>query len=167
MRFDPAKIRADLFWSRVERADGCWPWTAFVDGKGYGRFSVPTGRKGGSWSEGAHRIAWVLTNGPIPDGMHVLHNCDNPRCARPDHLRLGTHADNMADMRLRGRAKKAVGEASACARLTWPQVREIRAHPNPDVHAMGAHYGVTANNIRAILARKTWPEHGIALGGTE
>lgn len=90
------------FWERVRKGDGCWEWTGFVRKDGYGQF----GR-----SKAAYRAAWELANGPIPPGAHVLHSCDNRLCVRPDHLRLGTHGDNMADMAARGRsaARRRVG----------------------------------------------------------
>lgn len=88
---------ADRFWSRVDRSGDCWTWTgALVNG--YGRIKVE-GR-----SVLAPRIAWELTNGPIPTGLEVRHHCDNPPCVRPEHLALGTHAENMDDSRRRGRA---------------------------------------------------------------
>ena len=85
------------FWERVERTETCWPWTAAVNSAGYGM----VGRDGGLFL--AHRIAFELTNGPIPDGLVVCHRCDTPRCCRPDHLFLGTQGDNLADMWAKGR----------------------------------------------------------------
>ena len=78
----------------------CWLWQSTTNANGYGLIAV--GRKG----EGqllAHRVAWELTYGNIPEGMLVCHHCDNPRCVRPEHLFLGTHADNTHDMMLKGR----------------------------------------------------------------
>ena len=81
------------FWPKVQKSDGCWLWIAGGDSEtGYGRI-----RAGGRGTTQllAHRAAWELTNGPVPDGLWVLHHCDTPRCVRPDHLFLGDHADNM------------------------------------------------------------------------
>jgi hypothetical protein len=79
---------------------------------------------------GAHRHAWELTddNGSIPDGLHVLHRCDNRRCVRGDHLFLGSNVDNMADMRQKGRSKlcNRPGEDNHNAKLTDAQVEDIR-----------------------------------------
>lgn len=83
----------------VQAKSGCWEWTGASDGRrGYGMISYQNQR----WS--THRLMWALTNGPIPDGMHVLHRCDNPPCMNPDHLWLGTALDNCHDKLAKGRA---------------------------------------------------------------
>jgi hypothetical protein len=76
---------------------GCWVWSGATNRKGYGVY-IFRGKY-----VGAHRVAWTLFRGPIPDGLFVLHRCDNPPCLNPDHLFLGTHNDNMIDMVLKGR----------------------------------------------------------------
>lgn len=86
------------FWERtVQASSGCIEWTGRLLPKGYGRLIV--NRR----SVRAHRVAYEITRGPIPDGMMVLHSCDNPRCVNPDHLRTGTAADNWADVIARNR----------------------------------------------------------------
>jgi len=90
----------DRFWVKVRKsAHGCWEWTASrFGGKGkrlYGQYSL-TGRNGTS-NQYAHRVSWEMANGPIPDGLSVLHKCDNGICVNPAHLFLGTHTDNMRD----------------------------------------------------------------------
>lgn len=88
------------FWTKIDkRKDGCWIWTRGKYNHGYGsvvwRFK-PNGR---GQMIAASRAAWMVTHGPIPEGMQVLHKCDVPACCNPTHLFLGTHSDNMRDMR--------------------------------------------------------------------
>lgn len=87
------------FFHKITMGDGCWEWTAGADRKGYGTITVG-GRK-----VGAHRFSYRLFVGE-PGELFVLHRCDNPICVRPDHLFLGTHADNMRDMRSKGRGHR-------------------------------------------------------------
>lgn len=94
--------------------EGCWEWTgATIGHMGYGwmRFD---GR-----SQLAHRVSWLVYQGEIPDGMQVMHTCDNPVCVRPDHLCLGTNADNQADMVAKGRNREFV-ERRRAETLTKP-----------------------------------------------
>lgn len=81
---------------------GCWLWTAALNTYGYGKM----GRTREEGPEGAHRIAWRLLKGPIPLGMFVLHRCDMPACVNPEHLFLGTQADNIRDSVIKGRHSK-------------------------------------------------------------
>lgn len=93
---------SERFWPKVDRDttdDGCWPWIAARNSSGYGWFKPGHG----AHAVGAHRMAYELTHGPIPDGLLVLHQCDNPPCVRPDHLFLGTVQDNNADKMAKGR----------------------------------------------------------------
>lgn len=89
------------FWSKVEvteNPDDCWNWKAKAkSGHGYGIFNL------GDHQSNAHRVSWMLSNGPIPDGLFVCHKCDNPRCCNPNHLFLGTPKDNTDDMNRKGR----------------------------------------------------------------
>ena len=143
------------FWSQVAKGDGCWVWTGLKNGDGYG--SVWFGKR----MDGTHRVAWTLTNGPIPDGMMVLHRCDNPPCCRPDHLFLGTQADNVRDMHAKGRARKAHGSACGMSKLTEEQVSEIRhryAAGDVSQTKLAAEYGVSQVMVSQIVRRKTWTE---------
>lgn len=104
---------SERFWSRVAKSDGCWEWQSFRVNGTYGIFVV------GSKRYIASRFAYQDAVGPIPAGMRVLHNCDNPPCVRPDHLRLGTPAENTSDMVRKGRAswQKRANEASVATPL--------------------------------------------------
>lgn len=88
----------DRIWKFVQKTDGCWEWNGRRNDRGYGLFAVTHAA-----ARRAHRVIWELVNGPIPSGMVVCHRCDNPPCVRPDHLFLGTQADNMRDMQAKGR----------------------------------------------------------------
>ena len=131
--------------------DECWSWTAFKH-RGYGRLRIKTGA-----AEGAHRISYRLRVGPIPDGMTVLHRCDNPECTNPRHLFLGTNIDNNLDRDRKGRAAK--GEKAGKAKLTTEAVLIIRAmHPltAERVGELSERFGVQRQTIHAVAARETW-----------
>lgn len=88
---------SNRFWSKVNRTDTCWLWTAGKNNHGYGTFKLnDKPRK-------AHRIAYELSVGPIPHGLNVLHHCDNPPCVNPNHLFIGTQEDNVRDMTFKSR----------------------------------------------------------------
>src|SRR4030042_5725989 len=91
------KDKRKYFWRKINQCglNGCWEWTASKDRNGYGMFRHET--LSSSRGSLAHRFSWEIHYGPIPPGLCVLHHCDNPICVRPDHLLLGTNADNMAD----------------------------------------------------------------------
>lgn len=113
----PAK--AEAFWTRVKRGEGCWEWQGEIAWTGYGRWVVSRVH----WA--AHRLAYTLANGPIPDGQIVCHSCDNRRCVRPDHLWLGTYSDNIQDALRKGRM--ATGDRH-WTRRDRERARAIAAH---------------------------------------
>lgn len=112
------------FFAKVKKTDGCWLWTGYRlkndDGKTYGRLAV------NGHLMLAHRCSWQMANGEIPQGLLVLHSCDNQQCVRPDHLFLGTQLDNVRDMHRKGRDRKACGIDHHESKLTDAQVQEIR-----------------------------------------
>lgn len=104
--------REQRFWKKVEKTDHCWLWVGAISDTGYGNFSWdmrPILR-----AMGAHRASWLIHFGEIPGRLCVLHACDNRRCVRPDHLWLGTHLDNYADMRAKGRERKSTARKTHC-----------------------------------------------------
>ena len=149
---------ADRFWEKVEQTDTCWLWRAAIyPVSGYGAFSHKAHR-----ATGAHRIAWVLTFGAIPEGMQVLHHCDNRPCVRPSHLFLGTQMDNIHDMIHKNRQAvgpalrhRQQGELNNRAKLTQVQVDYIRASTERPVD-LANRFGVTYKNIWKIRAGHGW-----------
>lgn len=150
----------ERFWQHVRKGspDECWPWTASFTTTGYGQFRI-SGR-----TRKAHQVSWELHNGPIPDGLFVLHRCDYPPCVNPAHLFLGTNRDNYLDSAAKGRDGYGAvyGEANPAAKLTADQVRTIRER-----HAAGASgkslaraFGVSKATVQYLLKRKTWAHVG-------
>lgn len=128
---------------------GCWLWTGGLCGPmGYGSFTVRTGV-----SRAAHRVSWEVHRGEIPAGMFVCHRCDTPSCINPDHLFLGTHADNMADCVAKGR--HAIGSDAGGAKLTEAQVELIRQSSEPGPK-LATEYGVSNSTISCIRTGKLW-----------
>ena len=147
----------ERFWEKVDKAgpDDCWLWNAGRTVFGYGAI----GSKGRGKILLAHRVSWELANGPIPDGLHCLHRCDNPPCVNPAHIFLGTQTDNNADMRAKGRAGHGdvKGSAVRTSKLTEDEVIRIRAlSPALSFKTLGAMFGVTPQNISHIVNRRWW-----------
>lgn len=141
----------EKFWSRVNKAvNGCWEWTGSTNTGGYG--NTRWGRK----TALTHRLAYSLSCGPIPDGACILHSCDNRTCCNPSHLRIGTHRDNMADMRIRGRRRGiGTGASNGRARLTQEQVDAIRRSPHGKIR-LSRQYAISPAQIQRIRAGKQW-----------
>lgn len=143
--------------------DACWPWQGAhkaVPGSEYGKL-----RRQGKWYL-AHRVAWIIVNGPIPVGLGILHHCDNPPCINPRHLYAGTAADNNRDMRARGRGSYGltVGEASPRAKLTEQQVRQIYASlaAGRPQRVVAAEVGIAESAVWNIGAGRRWRHLGLA-----
>lgn len=145
-------MRSDRFWSALDKSGSCWVWTRGRASTGYGKCYFHGA------NEYAHRVAYRLTNGLIPAGMHVLHSCDNPPCCNPAHLRIGTHRENMADMFSRGRANRPTGERQYKARLTAAIVVELRrrARSGESQCAMARALGVSEPTVNNAVTGVTW-----------
>ena len=152
---------AERFWARVDTSageDGCWLWLGSTLRGRYGQIRRdPEGSELRGKKATTHRVAWELTRGPIPAGIHVCHLCDNPRCVSPKHLWLGTHAENLADMKAKGRAAR--GDRSGTARLKPAQVHAIRkllAAGRCGVADLAGLTNVSVGTIEDIKYRKSW-----------
>lgn len=145
---------------------GCRIWTAGVDADGYGQ----------TWFKGknvrAHRMSWILNVGPIPAGMCVMHQCDEPSCVNPAHLRLGTNAENTADKMRKGRHRVAAGDShymrrnpllrsgdkAAGARIKEHDVIALRerAARGERQKDLAKEFGITRSAVSAIVVRRNW-----------
>ena len=145
----------------VPAESGCIEWVGHRHRGGHGMIMVGSKREGTKRMAYTHRVAWELAHGPIPVGMCVCHRCDNPPCCNPDHLFLGSQADNVADMIAKGRnrSKSPRGEDNKRAIVTEQQVREIRfryACGHVTLDALGNEFGMTRSGIWRIVKRKSW-----------
>lgn len=128
----------------------CWLWISGTDSHGYGKIQYQCS------SHKAHRLAYQIYVGNIPDGLHVLHRCDNPRCVNPDHLFIGSHADNMKDKTTKGRAHGAhPGSDHHKAKLTDCDVLKIRSDPRCN-RLISEEYGICRQQVGDIKHRKYW-----------
>ena len=142
------------FWEKVNVVrGGCWEWNARLNRKGYGEFRFK-GR-----ARLSHRVSWELKYGAITDDLCVLHRCDNPKCVNPDHLFIGTIADNNRDMYEKRRGFRGqhgpLGERNGAAKLTAEQVASIRGEQGSR-RAVAKKYGVSASCIQLICSGKNW-----------
>lgn len=138
------------------RETGCLEWTGPLTTTGYGLVTIGKlhGIRPGSWK--AHRLVWTVNKGEIPDGGHLLHSCDNPLCCNVEHLRVGTDADNKADMMSRGRVAR--GSALPHTKLTVEKVIDIRRRAangerNKD---LAKAFSLDQSTVSQIVSRKRW-----------
>jgi len=144
------------FWPKVRIGglDQCWGWLGrSMKRDGYGQFFLNRRQLG------AHQVAWMLTKGEIPEGLCVLHTCDNPACCNPLHLFLGTNGDNIKDRVLKGRSSGPKGEQNSFAKLTQTDAAEIlslKPAGRRDYVRIAASYGVSWKCIWELATRRTW-----------
>lgn len=145
---------AERYEMKVDRSggkDACHPWTAnAVDG--YGLIYANGGQRS------AHRVGWELLHGDIAPGLFVCHTCDNPPCQNPAHWFLGSPKENSEDRERKGRGHRSRGEASPNARLTDPQVLEIRrlSKDGCTIRDLASRFGVGRMTISKVIHRVTW-----------
>ena len=142
----------EKFWKSVTKSEQeCWNWEGSKVRK-YGYITIQQPVK-----IGVHRFSWILHNGDIPEGLYVCHKCDNPSCCRPDHLFLGTQAQNMADKKSKGRGFIKMRYCNS--KLTAEQIFKIREDYRPHKvtqKILSQQYGVSRENIHYILKGKSW-----------
>jgi hypothetical protein len=143
--------RLDYYVDRSGGPDACWPWTGCLNANGYGGIKVDGG------AQLVHRVAWIVANGPIPDGHGVLHRCDNPACINPAHLWTDTHAANMADRDAKRRGGDLRGIHNGRAKLTEKDVLTIRGvYGRATVNEIARRFGLNRSAVYKILSGKRW-----------
>lgn len=160
-RIDVAQFEARVRWAP---GDACWEWTGSRGKRGdgtpsYGTFSMKANGK--SRNVLAHRLAWMLVHGAIDQAVKVCHRCDNVACVRPDHLFVGSQAENLADMRAKGRAhfnRFATGAAHPNSKLSEVDVvsiRRLRAK-GLTLAEIGERFDMHPSTVHDIVRGKTW-----------
>ena len=143
----------ERFWGHVRIIDGCWEWTGSKNKWGYGKFyrdrkTIP-----------AHRAAYEIAFGPIPDGLWIRHKCDNPSCVNPSHLESGTPTDNNRDTVTRGRRNDARGQDAGHTKLTDSQVLSIRSDTRT-VYGLAEENSVSPSTISRVINGRGWAHVG-------
>jgi hypothetical protein len=149
---------AERFWLQVQKTDddGCWLWQGSKDRDGYGVFKSE--HEGIRYNK-AHRFSYAINCSPVPSLMQICHRCDVPSCVRPDHLFLGTSAENQADKWAKGRGRAPFGETHNWAKLSEAEATAILNDPRPYV-VLAAEYNVAPATIGSIKQRVSWPHLG-------
>lgn len=152
-QFTPKQVAS--FWQKVDRSGGpgsCWVWTASRHASGYGTFRM------GPKILKAHRVAWMLSNGAIGEGLYVCHHCDNPSCVNPAHLFVGTPADNSQDREAKGRRAAVKGSEHGMAKLTESAVQDIlrRLAAGERQKSIAEIYGVDFTLVSMIKRDLIW-----------
>jgi hypothetical protein len=167
----PTPAETDRFWRSVQPGDNCWLWTGARVRFGYGTLWWPGG------PIQAHRFAWVLAHGELPEGQFIRHRCDVPNCVNVEHLFLGTQQENIADRHAKGRRtsgqrgnaanlgrvspeQRARGEQHGLAKVRADHVREMRQRlaRGQRQAAIARDYGVTKHTVQLIAKGRVWKE---------
>lgn len=148
---DNSRPLKERFEEKFVKGEKCWVWMAHKNNKGYGVIHV----NGGNLL--AHRVAYQHTIGEIPEGLMVMHICDNPACVNPSHLILGTQLENMRDMDKKGRRIK--GDKASWSKLNSVQVAQIRklyVQGGISMRALGKQFKISYTVINHIIRKKLW-----------
>lgn len=156
---NPTDARAEQrFWRKVDKsdADACWLWTGAKNDSGYGKLTVGSKR-----AYRAHRFSYQLANGPIPEGLNVLHRCDVRACVRPDHLFLGTTADNNKDAASKGRSKGGQPKGSAHPKAVLDEeivveIRSLRRHRDLSPGRIARRLGLKRSTVKNVIYGGYW-----------
>ena len=140
----------ERLFSKIKKTETCWLWTGSVVGIGYGYMGK--GRRGDGFIS-AHRASWQYHHGEIPEGLQVLHKCDTPRCVNPDHLFLGTQADNIHDMVFKGRRR---GGKLTLTEKQVSQIRELHKTKEYSCHDLSLLFPVSKSQIARIIRGENW-----------
>jgi hypothetical protein len=155
----------DVLWSKVDKKgeDDCWPWLGYKNEQGYGRVMID------EWSYYAHRVIFNLVNPNVielsapkssDEYGFLLHSCDNPSCCNPKHLRVGTHAENMADKVAKNRQKTFPTDTGPRCKLTMTQARQARQLKKDGMSTrdLAAQFGISLPSMKTLLAGKSYKE---------
>lgn len=138
----------------IDKSGSCWEWTGRRNKSGYGLTAI----RGGS--ELAHRAYWQLVVGEVHGDMCLLHSCDNKKCVNPAHLRIGTHAENMAEAKERNRMRQMRGSDNGMAKISYQIAEEIRADKTSSNVSLAKKYGVSDVVISKVRLGKSWVVQG-------
>ena len=147
----------ERFWNNVDKKtdNECWEWKSTILNTGYGQFSIKAIHKYSS-----HRVAYSLFNNiELTNEQFILNSCDNIPCCNPHHLRIGTHLENMKDMKDRKRTFIPSGEKHPNVKLTEKDVLEIRSKYIPrkySIYKLAEEYNITYQTVHDIIKRKKW-----------
>ena len=149
----------DRFFTKVHMTQTCWIWTGSARVRKPLSAPVAKFKEGGRWVN-ASRWIWVYLHGPLPQGMQVLHRCDNPQCVNPTHFFIGTQLDNIRDMQRKGRARgvSRPGEKSPSAKLSLTQVRQIisRRAIGQSLQILSDQFQISKAQISRIINHQRW-----------
>lgn len=150
---------SERFGEKVNRGPGCWLWTGATMANGYGVIGVPV-RVGKHRNALAHRVSWELKNGPVPEGLQVLHRCDVRNCVNPEHLFVGTQKENIADMYAKGRESGCGvrGHRNPSAKFSEKDAALMRYLSDCGVsyQHLTEIFGVTKSTVSRVALRQSW-----------